>query len=55
MHAGLETALFADRDPEMDLVSLGPDMYEVHTPQEHLSIGSAQRVYDLLRAVLQEL
>lgn len=55
VHAGLETALFADRDPEMDLVSLGPDMYEVHTPQEHLSIGSAQRVYDLLRAVLQEL
>lgn len=55
VHAGLETALFADRDPDMDLVSLGPDMYEVHTPQEHLSIGSAERVYSLVRAVLEDL
>ncbi len=55
VHAGLETALFADRDPEIDLISLGPDMYEVHTPQEHLSISSAERVYSLLRAVLERL
>lgn len=55
VHAGLETALFADRDPDMDLISLGPDMHEVHTPQERVSIGSTERVYSLIRAVLEQL
>ncbi len=55
IHAGLECALFADRSDTMDLVSLGPDMYEVHTPQEHLSLSSVERVYQLITTVLSEL
>lgn len=55
IHAGLECALFANRNPSMDLVSLGPDMYEVHTPAEHLSLSSVERVYSLLTATLSQL
>ena len=53
VHAGLECGLFADYDPEMDLVSLGPEMQHVHTPQEELSISSTKRVYQLIRDVLE--
>lgn len=55
VHAGLECSLFADYDPEMDLVSLGPDMKHVHTPQEELNIPSTERVYALIRNVLETL
>lgn len=52
VHAGIECGLFADSIPELDCVSIGPDMADVHTPREHLSISSAARTYELLKAVL---
>jgi dipeptidase D len=54
VHAGLECGYWCAGVPEMDCVSLGPDMAQVHTPAEHLSISSAARVYQLLRGVLEE-
>lgn len=54
VHAGIECGLFADSIPDLDCVSIGPDMADVHTPREHLSISSAERTYDLLKKVLEE-
>ncbi|KAA0948751.1 aminoacyl-histidine dipeptidase [Sporosarcina sp. ANT_H38] len=40
VHAGIECGVFMEKIPGLDAVSLGPDMYHVHTPDEHLSIPS---------------
>ena len=52
VHAGIECGLFADSIPDLDCVSIGPDMADVHTPREHLSISSTARTYALLKEVL---
>lgn len=54
VHAGIECGLFADSISGLDCVSIGPDMGDVHTPREHLSIASSQRTYELLKLVLAE-
>lgn len=53
IHAGLECGFFVDKIPGLDAISLGPDMFDVHSPGEHLSIGSTQRTYALLCAILK--
>ncbi|MCL1975092.1 MAG: aminoacyl-histidine dipeptidase [Firmicutes bacterium] len=56
IHAGLECALFDEKfDGKMDMVSIGPTMFSVHTTQEHLSIPSTQRTWDYLKEVLKVL
>lgn len=55
IHAGLECGLLAGKLPGLDCVSLGPDMQDVHTTEEKLSISSTKRVWDYLLAVLQGL
>ncbi|MFJ7755340.1 aminoacyl-histidine dipeptidase [Peribacillus muralis] len=40
VHAGIECGVFIDKIPGLDAVSIGPDMFSVHTPDEHLSIPS---------------
>lgn len=55
IHAGLECGLFAQKIPGLDLISLGPDMHDVHTPDERLSISSTIRVWDYLKLVLKKL
>ena len=40
VHAGIECGVFIEKIPGLDAVSLGPDMYHVHTPDEHVSIPS---------------
>ena len=54
VHAGIECGLFSDSIPNLDCVAIGPDMGDVHTPREHLSISSSQRTYELLKLVLAE-
>jgi len=48
IHAGLECGLFLIKYPYLDMVSIGPQMYGVHSPQERLSISSTDRCYDWL-------
>lgn len=55
IHAGLECGLFCEKCPELDAVSMGPDMKHVHTPQERVSVASVQRVYEYLLQVLARL
>ena len=55
IHAGLECGLFLEKYPYLDMVSIGPQMYGVHSPQERLSIPSTERCYRWLCQTLQAL
>lgn len=53
IHAGLECGIIAGKMPNIDIVSFGPNIYDIHTPQERMSISSAIRVYDYIVNVLE--
>jgi dipeptidase D len=55
IHAGLECGLFYGRIDGLDCTSIGPDLTDVHTTEEKMSISSAARVYEYLLNVLKEL
>lgn len=52
LHAGLESAVFADKMEDLDCIAVGPDMFDVHTVNERLSISSTQEIFALLCDVL---
>ncbi len=52
MHAGLECGIIADKLPGIDCISFGPNMIDIHTPNEHMSISSVSRVWEFLKAIL---
>ena len=54
IHAGLECGLLADKIEGLDCISIGPNMRDVHTPDEVISISSIGRVWEFLKAVLAE-
>lgn len=55
IHAGLECSFFAGKIPGVDIVSLGPDMDDIHTPKERLNISSTIRVYKYIEKVISEI
>lgn len=55
IHAGVECGLFNEKLGKLDMISFGPDLYDVHTPQEHMSITSVKNVWDYLLEVLKAL
>lgn len=55
IHAGLECGFFAEKIPGLDCVSFGPDIKDIHTTRERLSISSAKRMYEYLLEVLKSL
>lgn len=54
IHAGLECGLLAEKIPDLDCVSLGPDMKDIHTTEEKLSISSVKRVWKYCIEVLKQ-
>ena len=55
IHAGLECGILCAKMPGMDIISVGPDMWDIHTPRERLGIDSTARLYHLLRCVIGRL
>lgn len=55
IHAGLECGLIGEKYPDVQMASIGPDMWDVHTPDEHVNIASVGRFWQLLVAVLADL
>lgn len=55
IHAGLECGLFREKMPDCDMISLGPNMFDVHTPQERVSISSVKRVWEFLLSILEHM
>lgn len=53
IHAGLECGLFSEKFPGMDMISMGPTLRGVHSPDEKLLIPTVQMVWDHLLAILE--
>lgn len=54
IHAGLECGFFLGKIPELDCVSIGPDMKDIHTTEETMSISSVKRTWEFILKVLEE-
>lgn len=54
MHAGVECGMIAQKIPGLDCVSIGPEMYDIHTPKERLGISSTKRSYEFVCEILKE-
>lgn len=54
IHAGLECGILAGKLPGLDCVSIGPDMKDIHTPEERLCISSTKRVWDYVLEILKK-
>ena len=52
IHAGVECGLLAEKIDGLDAISFGPDLFDIHTVNERLSISSAARTYDYLLKIL---
>lgn len=55
IHAGLECGLFADKLPGIDMISFGPNIFDIHTFNERLDVPSAYRTWKLLLDVLKNI
>ncbi len=53
IHAGLECGILASKIPNLDCVSMGPDMSGIHTTEERLSISSVERMWKYLLELLK--
>lgn len=52
IHAGLECGILKKPLPNADMISMGPNIYDVHTPKEHLSISSVDRMWKFLKELI---
>lgn len=55
IHAGLECGLFSEKYPEMDMISYGPTLRGVHSPDERLHIPTVQKFWDLTLDILKNI
>ena len=53
LHAGLECGIFAKKIKDLDCVSFGPNIYDIHTTKEKLSLSSAERTWEFILKVLE--
>ena len=53
IHAGLECGYLLQKKPELDIISFGPQMYDIHTTEERLSIPSVGKIYDFVRRLIE--
>ena len=55
IHAGAECGIFCGKLPDLDCISIGPDIWDAHTINERTSLSSVGRVWQFLQALLKEL
>lgn len=55
LHAGLKCSFFLEKKPDLECISIGPDIFDIHTPNEHVSIESVKRVWRYLLRVLEQM
>ena len=55
VHAGLECGLFLGKRPDLDCVSFGPNILDIHSFNEKLDIASTERTWEFLKEILKEL
>ncbi len=54
IHAGLECGLLSAKIPGLECISIGPDMKDIHTTEERLSISSTERVWNYVLELLKQ-
>lgn len=54
IHAGLECGIFASKIEGLDIVAFGPDIFDIHTTSERLSVPSVKRTWELLLKIIEE-
>ena len=54
IHAGLECGVLAAKIPGLDCISIGPNLLEIHTPRERMSVSSVERVWKMIKEVLKK-
>ena len=52
VHAGLECGSYAVYNPDLMMICIGPDIKDVHTPKETLTLGSVPKIFKLLKGIL---
>ena len=52
IHAGLECGILLKKKPELDCISFGPDIYDIHTTKERMPVYSVKRTWEYLLALL---
>ena len=52
IHAGLECGLLSKKIEDLDCISIGPDMQDIHSTKEKLSVSSTKNVWEYVKAVL---
>jgi dipeptidase D len=55
LHAGLECGILSGKMPELDCISFGPDLTNIHTPRERLHVASTERTWRLTLETLKRL
>ncbi|MEG2935211.1 MAG: aminoacyl-histidine dipeptidase [Clostridium sp.] len=55
IHAGLECGLLKEKMQDVDMISFGPNLYDVHTPNEHMSISSVSRTWNFIVKLLSNI
>jgi dipeptidase D len=55
IHAGLECGIIGDKNPGMDMISIGPDLKNPHSPDEKINIPAIGKVWDFFVELLKEL
>jgi dipeptidase D len=54
IHAGLECGYIKKQIPDMDIISVGPDMKDIHSPDEMLYLDSVERVWQVLARLVAD-
>ncbi|MGN1410774.1 MAG: beta-Ala-His dipeptidase [Eubacteriales bacterium] len=54
IHAGLECGLLKDKKADMDMISIGPDVKNLHSPDEVLSVSSLSRLWSIVADILKK-
>lgn len=55
IHAGLECGLIGEKYPGMDMISFGPTLHDVHSPDERISISTTENCWKLLLGILKNI
>ena len=54
IHAGLECGIIRSKLPEMDMISVGPNMRNIHSPDERLDLASCERFWQVISYILSK-
>ena len=55
IHAGLECGAISSKYPNMDIISIGSNIHDIHTPKERLDVDSLERTYKFILNILKEI